>query len=78
MAHITFNVDMSTRKSALESFLHSFGEFPPREPIPDWWKAFEHWFLTKGSKGTRQDRDSTKFLRTECFGYEDEDEDQDE
>lgn len=76
MSRIFQEMDMSTRRAALESFARSFGEHLPRPPIPEWWKAFEEWFATKGAGGTEQDRDAFKFLRTEAFDYaEDEDED---
>ncbi len=65
-------VDMSTRRTALESFARAFGEHPPREPIPDWWHHFESWFA--GVRPTTADQHATKFLRTEAFGYEDLDE----
>jgi hypothetical protein len=75
MAHF-HEVNMSTRRAALESFARSFGKYPPRPPIPEWWEAFEEWFATKGAKGTQQDRDAFKFLRTERYEYVDENEDE--
>lgn len=63
-------VDMSSRRTALESFAGSFGVHPPREPIPAWWHHFEKWF--NGAFSTQADQDASKFVRTEAFFYEDE------
>lgn len=67
----SWEIDMTTRASALESFAQSFGACVPRRPIPEWWKAFEEWYTSRGMKGTQEDKDSCKFLRTEGFGYDD-------
>jgi hypothetical protein len=65
-----FQVDMTTRKSALQSFTNAFGEYKPRQPIPQWWQHFEQWYSTRGADGTQEDKDSCRFLRTEAFGYD--------
>lgn len=71
-------VDMSTRKRALESFAQALGQYLPRHPIPEWWKHFERWYASQGRHGTPEDLDATKFLRTETFGYADENDDPDD
>ena len=68
-------VDMSTRRTALESFARAFGEHPPRDPIPEWWNHFERWFV--GVRASPADQHSTKFLRTEAYGYDEIEEESD-
>ena len=54
-----WEIDMATRASALRSFADSFGTCVPRRPIPEWWNAFEKWYVDRGANGTQEDRDST-------------------
>lgn len=68
MGSLHHEIDMSSRRACLESFARSFGEYPPRHPVPDWWDAFDAWY--------RKHKDETALgARTEAFGYDDDDED---
>ena len=58
-------VSLKTRRECLEGFAESFGSYPPREPVPQWWTAFEKWYVK-----VRRDGVETVTLRTEPFLWE--------
>ena len=37
-------IKMKTRRDCLRTLAVSIGACPPRNPIPDWWEAFDQWF----------------------------------
>lgn len=58
-------IQWSNRRECLEEFARTFGEHPPRAPVPAWWDEFEKWY----SEGDATAGHSM-ILRTEAFGYE--------
>lgn len=54
----------ATRRECLEKFAGSLGEYQPRDPVPDWFTAFDRWYRKVGGRA---------LVRTEAFGYDLED-----
>ncbi len=34
---LVHDVDMTSKESCVEGFVRSYGEYPPRQPVPSWW-----------------------------------------
>jgi hypothetical protein len=67
-----YRVSAASRESLLRGFADSFGKYPPRQPIPDWWEGFEEFY-----RKLKEDEVDYIGLRVESFPYEDDEETED-
>jgi hypothetical protein len=62
----------------LEDFAKTLGVYPPRSPVPSWWKAFDKWYKEncewawEPENQEIHDEPGKLLVRMEPFTYEDE------
>lgn len=71
------HLEWADRAECLEAIASSYGDCPPREPVPAWWNEFEKWYQEQ-KKTANKDGVVACTVRTEAFAYDDEEDDDDE
>jgi hypothetical protein len=66
-----------SRRQCLEAFARTLGTHPPRQPLPEWWPAFEKWYQDVRARQDLLDPDDPNYtalaVRTEAFTHKEED-----
>ncbi|HEY2155338.1 MAG TPA: hypothetical protein VGH33_06885 [Isosphaeraceae bacterium] len=77
MAQVT-GVEFSTRRECLEAFAKTYGVYPPRGPIVEWWEGFEKWYKeVRADENLRSEGDenvTSLMIRLDKIEYDDDEE----
>lgn len=76
MAQIA-SIRLTSRRTCLEDFAKTLGVYPPRDPVPLWWQAFDKWYKENheclaSDLSTDLGPPGKLLVRMEAFTYEDE------
>jgi hypothetical protein len=68
-------VEFSTRREALEAFAKTYGVYPPRGPVVEWWEGFEKWYKeVRADENLRKEDDedvTSLMIRLDTMEYDD-------